>query len=202
MTAHFRLLCCYNICTTASCSVSKITWVIKDAVHSIPCVSKSARIILHAIMERTPSRACELLITADSAACLTARRSSSPWIHRLRCAPFFSPGGSVFHCDRKHPHNHRRRRCEVQLRPAHPPLRPHSEGQRSEVAMCSTVRALVVTQLVVVVVRIQSWEVESDRVRQKLLSLIGRIGREARSETTTGKVGPRFPLWQSLRTCW
>ena len=35
---------------------------------------------------------------------------------------------------------------------------------------------------------VQSWEVESDRVRQKLLSLIGRIGREARSETTTGKV--------------
>eukprot|EP00064_Thunnus_orientalis_P006179 superscaffoldBa00000632_g6195 len=34
----------------------------------------------------------------------------------------------------------------------------------------------------------KSWEVESDRVRQKLLSLIGRIGREARSETTTGKV--------------
>lgn len=34
----------------------------------------------------------------------------------------------------------------------------------------------------------QSWEVESDRVRQKLLSLIGRIGREARSEATTGKV--------------
>ncbi|KAJ3599696.1 hypothetical protein NHX12_033652, partial [Muraenolepis orangiensis] len=28
----------------------------------------------------------------------------------------------------------------------------------------------------------KSWEVESDRVRQKLLSLIGRIGREARSE--------------------
>ena len=36
----------------------------------------------------------------------------------------------------------------------------------------------------------QSWEVESDRVRQKLLSLIGRIGREARSEATTGKVRP------------
>ncbi|CAL9695704.1 unnamed protein product [Knipowitschia caucasica] len=34
----------------------------------------------------------------------------------------------------------------------------------------------------------KSWEIESDRVRQKLLSLIGRIGREARSETTTGKV--------------
>uniref|UniRef100_A0A4W4HLH8 Ubiquitin carboxyl-terminal hydrolase 24 n=1 Tax=Electrophorus electricus TaxID=8005 RepID=A0A4W4HLH8_ELEEL len=34
----------------------------------------------------------------------------------------------------------------------------------------------------------KSWEVESDRVRQKLLSLIGRIGREARSETTTVKV--------------
>lgn len=34
---------------------------------------------------------------------------------------------------------------------------------------------------------IQSWETESDRVRQKLLSLIGRIGREARVETTTGK---------------
>ncbi|KAM6921458.1 ubiquitin carboxyl-terminal hydrolase 24 isoform 3-T3 [Xenentodon cancila] len=34
----------------------------------------------------------------------------------------------------------------------------------------------------------KSWEVESDRVRQKLLSLIGRIGREARSDTTTGKV--------------
>ncbi|KAK1897205.1 Ubiquitin carboxyl-terminal hydrolase 24, partial [Dissostichus eleginoides] len=34
----------------------------------------------------------------------------------------------------------------------------------------------------------KSWEVENDRVRQKLLSLIGRIGREARSETTTGKV--------------
>ncbi|KAM9385228.1 ubiquitin carboxyl-terminal hydrolase 24 isoform 3-T3 [Pholidichthys leucotaenia] len=34
----------------------------------------------------------------------------------------------------------------------------------------------------------KSWEGESDRVRQKLLSLIGRIGREARSETTTGKV--------------
>nr|XP_023674608.1 ubiquitin carboxyl-terminal hydrolase 24 isoform X1 [Paramormyrops kingsleyae] len=34
----------------------------------------------------------------------------------------------------------------------------------------------------------KSWEVESDRVRQKLLSLIGRIGREARSEGTTGKV--------------
>ncbi|MGH0140922.1 UNVERIFIED_CONTAM: hypothetical protein FKN15_073043 [Acipenser sinensis] len=34
----------------------------------------------------------------------------------------------------------------------------------------------------------KSWEMESDRVRQKLLSLIGRIGREARSEATTGKV--------------
>ncbi|KAG7514084.1 ubiquitin carboxyl-terminal hydrolase 24 isoform X3 [Solea senegalensis] len=34
----------------------------------------------------------------------------------------------------------------------------------------------------------KSWEIESDRVRQKLLSLIGRIGREARSEATTGKV--------------
>lgn len=34
---------------------------------------------------------------------------------------------------------------------------------------------------------VQSWETESDRVRQKLLSLIGRIGREARVETTTGK---------------
>ncbi|XP_074523460.1 ubiquitin carboxyl-terminal hydrolase 24 isoform X2 [Halichoeres trimaculatus] len=34
----------------------------------------------------------------------------------------------------------------------------------------------------------KSWEVESDRVRQKLLSLIGRIGREARSEATAGKV--------------
>ncbi|XP_041648260.1 ubiquitin carboxyl-terminal hydrolase 24 isoform X3 [Cheilinus undulatus] len=34
----------------------------------------------------------------------------------------------------------------------------------------------------------KSWEVESDRVRQKLLSLIGRIGREARSDNTTGKV--------------
>ncbi|XP_044286407.1 ubiquitin carboxyl-terminal hydrolase 24 isoform X3 [Varanus komodoensis] len=34
----------------------------------------------------------------------------------------------------------------------------------------------------------KSWESESDRVRQKLLSLIGRIGREARVETTTGKV--------------
>ncbi|MBN3302267.1 UBP24 hydrolase, partial [Amia calva] len=34
----------------------------------------------------------------------------------------------------------------------------------------------------------KSWEVESDRVRQKLLSLIGRIGRESRSEATTGKV--------------
>ncbi|KTF88779.1 hypothetical protein cypCar_00041269, partial [Cyprinus carpio] len=34
----------------------------------------------------------------------------------------------------------------------------------------------------------KSWEVESDRVRQKLLSLIGRIGREARSEATTGKM--------------
>ncbi|XP_073449989.1 ubiquitin carboxyl-terminal hydrolase 24 isoform X4 [Aquarana catesbeiana] len=34
----------------------------------------------------------------------------------------------------------------------------------------------------------KSWETESDRVRQKLLSLIGRIGREARNEATTGKV--------------
>uniref|UniRef100_H0VTW0 ubiquitinyl hydrolase 1 n=1 Tax=Cavia porcellus TaxID=10141 RepID=H0VTW0_CAVPO len=34
----------------------------------------------------------------------------------------------------------------------------------------------------------KSWETESDRVRQKLLSLIGRIGREARLETTSGKV--------------
>uniref|UniRef100_A0A2K6F1M8 Ubiquitin carboxyl-terminal hydrolase 24 n=1 Tax=Propithecus coquereli TaxID=379532 RepID=A0A2K6F1M8_PROCO len=34
----------------------------------------------------------------------------------------------------------------------------------------------------------KSWETESDRVRQKLLSLIGRIGREARFETTSGKV--------------
>uniref|UniRef100_A0A8C5WGL6 Ubiquitin carboxyl-terminal hydrolase 24 n=1 Tax=Leptobrachium leishanense TaxID=445787 RepID=A0A8C5WGL6_9ANUR len=34
----------------------------------------------------------------------------------------------------------------------------------------------------------KSWEVETDRIRQKLLSLIGRIGREARNETTTGKV--------------
>lgn len=45
----------------------------------------------------------------------------------------------------------------------------------------------------ILVFLIQSWEVESDRVRQKLLSLIGRIGREARSETTTGKVGRRCP---------
>lgn len=36
---------------------------------------------------------------------------------------------------------------------------------------------------------LQSWETESDRVRQKLLSLIGRIGREARYETTSGKAG-------------
>ncbi|GCB74652.1 hypothetical protein scyTo_0003743, partial [Scyliorhinus torazame] len=34
----------------------------------------------------------------------------------------------------------------------------------------------------------KSWEIESDRIRQKLLSLIGKIGREARSENTTGKV--------------
>ncbi|XP_053324952.1 ubiquitin carboxyl-terminal hydrolase 24 [Spea bombifrons] len=34
----------------------------------------------------------------------------------------------------------------------------------------------------------KSWETETDRVRQKLLSLIGRIGRESRNETTTGKV--------------
>ncbi|KAM4720758.1 ubiquitin carboxyl-terminal hydrolase 24 [Rhinophrynus dorsalis] len=34
----------------------------------------------------------------------------------------------------------------------------------------------------------KSWETETDRVRQKLLSLIGRIGREARNETTTAKV--------------
>ncbi|XP_053549190.1 ubiquitin carboxyl-terminal hydrolase 24 [Bombina bombina] len=33
-----------------------------------------------------------------------------------------------------------------------------------------------------------SWELETDRVRQKLLSLIGRIGRESRNETTTAKV--------------
>ncbi|KAK1795882.1 hypothetical protein P4O66_008991 [Electrophorus voltai] len=39
-----------------------------------------------------------------------------------------------------------------------------------------------------VLIQKKSWEVESDRVRQKLLSLIGRIGREARSETTTVKV--------------
>ncbi|KAM8930374.1 ubiquitin carboxyl-terminal hydrolase 24 isoform 2-T2 [Pelodytes ibericus] len=34
----------------------------------------------------------------------------------------------------------------------------------------------------------KSWEIETDRIRQKLLSLIGQIGREARNETTTGKV--------------
>nr|XP_044995148.1 ubiquitin carboxyl-terminal hydrolase 24 isoform X2 [Jaculus jaculus] len=34
----------------------------------------------------------------------------------------------------------------------------------------------------------KSWETENDRVRQKLLSLIGRIGREARFEATSGKV--------------
>ncbi|XP_078526269.1 ubiquitin carboxyl-terminal hydrolase 24 isoform X1 [Lissotriton helveticus] len=34
----------------------------------------------------------------------------------------------------------------------------------------------------------KSWETETDRVRHKLLSLIGRIGREARFDTTTGKV--------------
>lgn len=39
---------------------------------------------------------------------------------------------------------------------------------------------------------VQSWETESDRVRQKLLSLIGRIGREARVETTTGKASGWF----------
>lgn len=42
---------------------------------------------------------------------------------------------------------------------------------------------------------VQSWETESDRVRQKLLSLIGRIGREARVETTTGKASGWFFLW-------
>lgn len=31
-------------------------------------------------------------------------------------------------------------------------------------------------------------------MRQKLLSLIGRIGREARSETTTGKVRRRAAM--------
>lgn len=32
-------------------------------------------------------------------------------------------------------------------------------------------------------------------MRQKLLSLIGRIGREARSETTTGKVY----MWEMVK---
>lgn len=41
------------------------------------------------------------------------------------------PGGPVFHCNRKHPHNHRCCCCEVQLRSAHPPLRPHTEGHCS-----------------------------------------------------------------------
>uniref|UniRef100_A0A8C4R0F6 ubiquitinyl hydrolase 1 n=1 Tax=Eptatretus burgeri TaxID=7764 RepID=A0A8C4R0F6_EPTBU len=34
----------------------------------------------------------------------------------------------------------------------------------------------------------KSWESESDRVRQKLLSLLGRIGRDSRFEVTTAKV--------------
>ncbi|KTG34977.1 hypothetical protein cypCar_00025899, partial [Cyprinus carpio] len=45
----------------------------------------------------------------------------------------------------------------------------------------------------------KSWEVESDRVRQKLLSLIGRIGREARSEATTGKA---FNIRTVLEVLW
>uniref|UniRef100_G3QNX1 Ubiquitin carboxyl-terminal hydrolase 24 n=1 Tax=Gorilla gorilla gorilla TaxID=9595 RepID=G3QNX1_GORGO len=46
----------------------------------------------------------------------------------------------------------------------------------------------------------KSWETESDRVRQKLLSLIGRIGREARFETTSGKLqmlkAAIYVLWE------
>uniref|UniRef100_A0A2K5EL87 Ubiquitin carboxyl-terminal hydrolase 24 n=1 Tax=Aotus nancymaae TaxID=37293 RepID=A0A2K5EL87_AOTNA len=46
----------------------------------------------------------------------------------------------------------------------------------------------------------KSWETESDRVRQKLLSLIGRIGREARFETTSGKLqmlkAAVYVLWE------
>lgn len=39
-------------------------------------------------------------------------------------------GGPVINCDRKHSHNHRCCCCEVQLWSTHPPLCPHTEGQR------------------------------------------------------------------------
>lgn len=37
-------------------------------------------------------------------------------------------GWSVLHCDWEHPHHHRRCCRQVQLWPAQPPLRPHTEG--------------------------------------------------------------------------
>lgn len=125
-------------------------------------------------------------------------------------------GGPVFNCDRKHSYNHRRCCCEVQLWSTHPPLRPHTEGQcglRDVLGINSLtgkwpVFFFLVLLIITCVHDVQSWEVESDRVRQKLLSLIGRIGREARSETTTGKVrrGPssaacEVSLLQSESSC-
>lgn len=49
------------------------------------------------------------------------------WLYWKLCS-ILCTGWSVLHCDREHPHHHRRCCSQVQLWPAQPPLRPHTEG--------------------------------------------------------------------------
>jgi hypothetical protein len=41
---------------------------------------------------------------------------------------------------------------------------------------------------------LQKWQEESDRMREKLLSLIGRIGRDGREPKTTTRVRSKYRL--------
>lgn len=48
----------------------------------------------------------------------------------------------------------------------------------------------------------QSWKNENDRMKEKFLSLLGKIGKDARSSKTTNRVSMRFTLDTMLaRSC-
>jgi hypothetical protein len=47
---------------------------------------------------------------------------------------------------------------------------------------------------------LQKWQEESDRMREKLLSLIGRIGRDGREPKTTTRVRSKYNISNKEKT--